>query len=78
MGQPQSNNAARRIMSMKNSNETFGNQTHDLPTCRAVPQPTAPAHTPYTKEIHSIKASSCQQKMANGKLKRNTITFTNV
>ena len=27
---------------MKNSNDTIGNQTHDLPACSAVPQPTAP------------------------------------
>ena len=27
---------------MKNSNETIGNRTRDLPTCSAVPQPTAP------------------------------------
>ena len=26
---------------MKNSNDTIGNQTCDLPTCSAVPQPTA-------------------------------------
>ena len=26
---------------MKNSNDTIGNQTRDLPTCAAVPQPTA-------------------------------------
>ena len=29
-------------MSMKNSSDTIGNRTHDLPTCSAVPQPTAP------------------------------------
>jgi hypothetical protein len=29
-------------MSMKNSNDTIGKQTHDLPVCGAVPQPTAP------------------------------------
>jgi len=29
-------------MSMKNSNDTIGNRTRDLPTCSAVPQPTAP------------------------------------
>jgi len=29
-------------MSMKNSNDTIGNRTRDLPTCNAVPQPTAP------------------------------------
>jgi hypothetical protein len=27
---------------MKNSNDTIGNRTRDLPACRAVPQPTAP------------------------------------
>jgi len=26
---------------MKNSSDTIGNQIRDLPTCRAVPQPTA-------------------------------------
>ena len=30
---------------MKNSNDTIGNQTRDLPACSAVPQPTAsPCH----------------------------------
>ena len=29
-------------MSMKNSNDTTGNRTHDLLACSAVPQPTAP------------------------------------
>jgi len=28
-------------MSMKNSNDTIGNRTRDLPTCSTVPQPTA-------------------------------------
>ena len=27
---------------MKNSNDTIGNRTCDLPTCSALPQPTAP------------------------------------
>jgi hypothetical protein len=39
---PRGHSAARRIMSMKNSNDTIGNRTRDLPTCSAVPQPTAP------------------------------------
>jgi len=34
--------ATKRIMSMKNSNDTIGNRTRDLPPCNAVPQPTAP------------------------------------
>jgi hypothetical protein len=33
--------AVRRIMSMKNSNDTIGNQTRDLPACSVVPQPPA-------------------------------------
>jgi hypothetical protein len=33
-------------MSMKNSNDTIGNRTRDIPACRAVPQPTAPLHAP--------------------------------
>ena len=31
---------------MKNSNETVGNRTHNLPACSAVSQPTAPPRTP--------------------------------
>ena len=45
--QPLGNSAAGRIMSMKNSSDTIGNGTRDLPTCSAVPQPTAlPAACP--------------------------------
>ena len=29
-------------MSMQKCNDTFGNQTRDLPACSVVPQPTAP------------------------------------
>ena len=39
---PQGHNAAGRVMSMKNSNDTIGNRTSDLPVCSAVPQQTAP------------------------------------
>jgi hypothetical protein len=31
---------------MKNSNDTIGNRTRDVPACSAVPQPTAPPRTP--------------------------------
>ena len=31
---------------MKNSSDTIGNQTRNLPACRAVPQPTAPPRAP--------------------------------
>jgi len=33
-------------MSMKNSNDTMGNRTRDLPTCSAVPRPTALLRAP--------------------------------
>jgi len=33
-------------MSLKNSNDTIGNQTRDLPACSPVPQPTAPPRGP--------------------------------
>jgi hypothetical protein len=39
---------ARRIMSMKNSNDTIGNQTSKLPACSTVPQPTASSRNPKT------------------------------
>jgi hypothetical protein len=42
MSRPQGHSATETIMSMKNSNDTIGNRTRDLPACNAVPQPTAP------------------------------------
>jgi hypothetical protein len=42
----QGHSATERIMVMKNSNETIGNRTRELPACNAVPQPTAPPHAP--------------------------------
>jgi len=44
---------------LKNSNDTIGNRTHDLPACSAVPQPTAPPRAPCVykyvgKIIHPI------------------------
>ena len=44
--QPQGHSATERIMSMKNSNDTIGKRTRDLPACSAVPQPTAPPRAP--------------------------------
>jgi hypothetical protein len=45
-------------MSMKNFNDTIGNRTYDLPACSAVPQPTAPARTPFKnmecKKMHGM------------------------
>ena len=41
---------------MKNSSDTIGNRTRDLPTCSAVPQPTALQRAPKTNLIQ-IKLS---------------------
>jgi hypothetical protein len=34
-------------MSVKNSSDTIGNRTRDVPVCSAVPQPTAPPRAPF-------------------------------
>jgi hypothetical protein len=39
LSQPQGHSAAGRIMSMKNSSDTIGNRTRELPTFSAVLQP---------------------------------------
>jgi hypothetical protein len=36
-------------MSMKNSDDTIGNRSRDLPVCSAVPQTNAPPRAPYLK-----------------------------
>jgi hypothetical protein len=46
---------AKKIVSMKNSIDTIGNQTCDLPTCSAVPQQTAPLHAPFILVTMNIK-----------------------
>ena len=40
---------------MKNSCDTIGNPTRDLPACSAVPQPTAPPRAPLSQQICSKK-----------------------
>ena len=46
---------------MNNSNDPIGSQTRDdLPACRAVPQPTAPLHTPRKYRIEAnIRRTKC-------------------
>ena len=41
LSRPQGHSAVGKVMSMENPNDTIGNRTRDLPTCSAVPQPTA-------------------------------------
>ena len=49
---------------MKNSSDTIGNRTRDLPTCSAVPQPTAPPRTPLYIYIYMLHLF-CQSTMNN-------------
>ena len=58
LSQPQGHSAAGRIMSMKNSSDTIGNRTRDLPACSAVPQPTTPPRTPITIKMITYEFSS--------------------
>jgi hypothetical protein len=46
LSQPQGHSVARKIMSIKNSNETIRNRTCDLPACSAVPQRTVTPCSP--------------------------------
>ena len=46
-------------LSMKNSSDTIGNRTRDLPACSALPQPTAlPAACPVLVQWKKIKGTS--------------------
>jgi len=40
---------------MKNSNDTIGNRIRDLPTCSAVPQPTALPRAPSFERVEELK-----------------------
>ena len=53
LSQHQGHSVARRIMSMKNSIDTIGNQNCDLPACSAVPQPTALHMLPDIDHAHN-------------------------
>ena len=46
---------------MKNSNDTIGNRTRDLPTCSAVPQPTAPPRAPCNGST-DVKSIGCKME----------------
>jgi len=48
LSRPQGHSAVGRIMSMKNSSDTNGNRTRDLPACMVVPQPTASPGAPFS------------------------------
>ena len=48
LSRPQGHKCSRKVLVNKeNPNDSIENQTRDLPTCSAVPQPTAPQRTPH-------------------------------
>jgi hypothetical protein len=47
-------------MTKKNSNDTIGNRTRDVPACRAVPQPTA-YFNKYVP-IQQVQLAMCAQR----------------
>jgi hypothetical protein len=46
---------------MKNSSDTIGNQTRDLPACGAVPQPTAPPRVPTVLHTQYLIPTMCKE-----------------
>jgi hypothetical protein len=50
-------------MSMKNSSDTIGNRTRDLPACSTVPQPTAPPRAPLYCVLDRITAHQINTKL---------------
>ena len=64
LSRPQDHSAAGRIMSMKNSNDTIGNRTRDLPDCSAVPQPTVPPRAQIRLRTFQI-SNTYQERITN-------------
>jgi hypothetical protein len=52
LSRSQSHKAARRIISMKDSSDTIGNQTRDNPACRGMPQPSTPPRAPHAPRLY--------------------------
>ena len=57
LSRPQGHNAARRIMPMKNSNDTM-NRTRDRPACIAVPQPAALPCAPNVGVVSKLRPTT--------------------
>jgi hypothetical protein len=70
LSRPQGHSATGRIMSLKNSNDTIGNRTRDLPVCSAVQQKWLPDVFPGGKGGRCIRLTtlppSCAVVMKSG------------
>jgi hypothetical protein len=65
-------------MSMKNSNKTIVNRTHDLPACSPVSRPTAPPRTPKTEiKTHKYRQNwvNNSDRMTDGKIPNRTAQY---
>ena len=51
---------------MKNSNDTIGNRTRDLPACSAEPQPTAPPRAPQYYKVNKNGGEHGEGEMEDG------------
>jgi len=67
-------------MSMKNSSDTIGNRTRELPICSAVPQPTAPPRAPICMRIlqNNMQHSQLTQVTSVSLWVSSQFTVTNV
>jgi len=64
-------------MSMKNSNDTIGDGTRDLPACSAVPQPTAPSRAPHLTQLleNNFRPIICNYLGYTTNMKRSKISL---
>ena len=60
---------------MKNSSDTIGNRTRDLPTCSAVPQPTALPRAPNLVSCCRIKPVIIDPELIHGYQEKRTCYF---
>jgi hypothetical protein len=52
---------------MKNSNDTIGNRTRDLPFCSKVPQPNAPLRAPFFAPFMRQNLQRCRKEGGDNK-----------
>jgi hypothetical protein len=75
LSQPHGPSVAGRIVPMKNSNETIGNRTRDIPTCSAVPHTNCATACPFSTLYPEYFP---QQFSSNALHQRNIFSVTTV
>jgi hypothetical protein len=59
LSRSQGHSAAEKMMSMKNSNDTIGNRSHDSPVYSAVPQPLR-HRVPHNRKVQNTAEKFCR------------------